>query len=110
MNKEDKAKAKALLDIDVIAEDSDKLSAFEFSVLDVALRKEYPMRVLWNGWKGYRDTRYRCPDCKKPVRNDDHYCHRCGQKLIFPKVNFTPYVKGQAQETIIKWEDEDETD
>lgn len=68
--------------------------------------KEIPKRVLWTGWKGYRDTRYKCPNCKKPVKNDDVYCHRCGQKLMFPHVDWTPYVEGQKQELIVRWDDE----
>ena len=68
--------------------------------------KETPKRVLWSGWKGVRDTRYKCPNCKKPVRNTDIYCHRCGQKLMFPNISFTPYVEGQKQELIVRWDDE----
>lgn len=69
--------------------------------------KEIPKRVLWSGWKGMRDTRYKCPNCKKPVRNTDIYCHRCGQKLMFPNISFTPYVEGQKQELIVRWDDEE---
>lgn len=69
--------------------------------------KEIPRRVLWSGWKGIRDTRYKCPGCNKPVRNDDSYCRKCGQKLIFPRVSFTPYIEGQKQETIVRWDDEE---
>lgn len=76
----------------------------------VEAERDTPKRVLWTGWKGYRDTRYKCPSCNKPVRNDDAYCHRCGQRLMFPKISFTPYVKGQTQQTIVRWDDEDETD
>lgn len=72
----------------------------------VQSKKETPKRVLWNGWKGMRDTRYKCPNCKKPVRNTDIYCHRCGQKLMFPNISFTPYVEGQKQELIVRWDDE----
>ena len=68
--------------------------------------RDTPKRVLWTGWKGYRLTRYNCPNCKKPVRNDDVYCHRCGQRLMFPKISFTPYVEGQIQEEIVRWDDE----
>ena len=68
--------------------------------------KEIAKRVLWTGWKGRRDTRYKCPNCKKLVKNDDIYCHRCGQKLMFPKVDWTPYVEGQKQELIVRWDDE----
>jgi len=63
-------------------------------------------RVLWTGWKGYRYTRYRCPSCKKTVKNDDVYCHKCGQKLMFPQISWTPYVEGQEQELIVRWDDE----
>ena len=68
--------------------------------------RDIPKRVLWTGWKGYRYTRYNCPNCKKPVRNDDVYCHRCGQRLMFPKISHTPYVEGQKQEVIVRWDDE----
>ena len=68
--------------------------------------RDTPKRVLWTGWKGHRDTRYKCPNCKNPVRNDNVYCHRCGQRLMFPKVSQTPYVEGQKQETIVRWDDE----
>lgn len=68
--------------------------------------KEIPKRVLWTGWKGCRDTRYKCPNCEKPVRNDDTYCHRCGQRLLFPNVSFTDYVPGQGHELIVRWDDE----
>ena len=68
--------------------------------------KEKAERVLWTGWKGCRDTRYKCPNCKKPVKNDDIYCHRCGQRLMFPHISFTDYVPGEKQETIVRWDDE----
>ena len=68
--------------------------------------KEIPKRVLWSGWKGCRDTRYKCPNCEKPVRNDDTYCHRCGQRLMFPKISFTDYVPGEKQDVIVRWDDE----
>lgn len=69
--------------------------------------KEIPRRVLWSGWKGIRYTRYTCPNCNKPVKNDDVYCHRCGQKLMFPHISHTPYIKGQKQELIVRWDDEE---
>ena len=69
--------------------------------------KEIPRRVLWSGWKGIRHTRYKCPNCKKPVKNDDVYCHRCGQKLMFPHISHTPYIEGQKQELIVRWDDEE---
>ena len=59
--------------------------------------KEKAKRVLWTGWKGCRDTRYKCPNCKKPVKNDDIYCHRCGQKLMFPHISFTDYVPERSK-------------
>ena len=69
--------------------------------------KEIPRRVLWSGWKGIRYTRYKCPNCNKPAKNDDVYCHRCGQKLMFPHISYTPYIKGQKQELIVRWDDEE---
>ncbi len=68
--------------------------------------RDIPKRVSWTGWKGCRDTRYRCPSCKKPVRNTDVYCHRCGQKLMFPHISFTDYVPGEKQQTIVRWDDD----
>jgi hypothetical protein len=79
----------------------------ELEKLDpVQPKKEIPIRVRWSGRKGHRYTRYYCPNCEKPVRNDDCYCHRCGQRLTFPKVTFTDYVPGKKQQTIITWEDD----
>lgn len=69
-------------------------------------QKATPKRVGFTGWKGIRATRYKCPHCKKYVRNDEKYCHKCGQALMFPIVNFTPYVPGKRQEAIISWPDE----
>lgn len=79
--------------------DLEKLPAAQFE-------KEIAKRVLWTGWKGSRDTRYKCPNCKKPVKNDDVYCHRCGQKLMFPHISFTDYIPGEKQELIVRWDDE----
>ena len=67
--------------------------------------KEILKRVRWSGWKGHRYTRYYCPNCEKPVRNDDCYCHRCGQKMMFPKISFSDYVPGEKQQTIVTWDD-----
>lgn len=80
--------------------------AIELIKIQPTIERDVPKRVLWTGWKGYRDTRYKCPSCKKPVRNDDVYCHKCGQRLMFPKIGFTPYVEGQKQELIVRWDDE----
>ena len=57
-------------------------------------------------WDGCRLTRYKCPKCLKYVRNDETYCHKCGQHLLFPRIAFTPFVKGQKQDTIVTWADE----
>ena len=85
--------------------DSQKAEPYRIAI--IALNKQIPKRVLWSGWKGIRDTRYKCPNCTKPVKNDDVYCHRCGQKLMFPKISFTPYVPGEEQELIVRWDDEE---
>ena len=84
--------------------DSDRL-AIE-TVPSAQPPKEIPKRVLWTGWKGCRDTRYKCPNCEKPVRNDDTYCHRCGQRVMFPHISFTAYVPGEKQDVIVRWDDE----
>lgn len=68
--------------------------------------KATPKRVGFTGWKGCRDTRYKCPYCNKHVRNDETYCHKCGQALMFPHISHTPYVPGKKQEVIVTWPDE----
>ena len=68
--------------------------------------KATPKHVCFSSWKGYRNTRYKCPYCNKNVRNDEAYCHKCGQALMFPRISFTPYVQGETQEVIIEWPDE----
>lgn len=68
--------------------------------------KATPKRVGFDGWKGYRNTRYKCPYCKKNVRNDETYCHKCGQALMFPRISHTPYVPGEKQKVIVTWPDE----
>ena len=68
--------------------------------------KATPKRVGFTGWKGIRDTRYKCQYCNKYVRNDEKYCHKCGQALMFPIIRHTPYVPGKRQEVIISWPDE----
>lgn len=92
------------------AENSREFSLLQRDIIIVqeqpTIERDIPKRVLWTGWKGHRDTRYKCPTCNKPVRNDDNYCHRCGQHLMFPKISFTPYVEGQKQELIVRWDDE----
>lgn len=75
-------------------------------VPSIQFEKEIAKRVLWTGWKGIRNTRYKCPNCKKQVKNDDVYCHRCGQKLMFPHISFTDYIPGEKQELIVRWDDE----
>lgn len=51
-----------------------------------ALEKQNPKFVECKEWKGIRNTRYKCPRCKKFVRNDESYCHKCGQAIMFPGV------------------------
>jgi len=72
-----------------------------------ALERDTPKRVGMSEWKGYRNTRYKCPGCGKNARNDETYCHKCGQRLVFPRISFTDYVLGQKQEVIITWTDEE---
>lgn len=87
------------------------------NVLTTSLERQTAKRVCGkNGeftiddYKGIRDTRYKCPCCSKYVKNDDIYCHRCGQKIIFPKIKFSDYVEGQRQERWIEWESWEITD
>lgn len=70
------------------------------------IAKATPKRVGFTEWKGCRNTRYKCPLCTKYVRNDEKYCHKCGQALMFPIISFTPFVQEKRQETIISWPDE----
>lgn len=51
-----------------------------------ALEKQIPKFVECKEWKGIRNTRYKCPYCGKNVRNDETYCHKCGQAVKFPKL------------------------
>lgn len=51
-----------------------------------ALEKQIPKFVECKEWKGTRNTRYKCPYCGKNVRNDETYCHKCGQAVKFPKL------------------------
>ena len=74
--------------------------------IDELSAKATPKRVGFSGWKGTRDTRYKCPFCEKYVRNDESYCHKCGQALMFPMISHTPYVPGQRQEVIVTWPDD----
>lgn len=70
-----------------------------------ALERDTPKHVRMSEWKGNRNTRYKCPGCEKNARNDETYCHKCGQRLVFPRISFTDYVPGQKQEVIITWPD-----
>ena len=72
-------------------------------VIEKLSAKATPKRVEITGWKGCRDTRYKCPICTKYVRNDDKYCRKCGQALMFPIISHTPYEPGKRQEVIISW-------
>lgn len=74
--------------------------------IEELVAKATPKRVGFAGWKGCRDTRYKCPHCNKYVRNDETYCHKCGQALMFPHISHTPYVPGKKQEVIVTWPDE----
>lgn len=51
-----------------------------------ALEKQIPKFVESKGYKGIRDTRYKCPVCKKFVRVNTKHCDECGQALKFPKL------------------------
>lgn len=84
----------------------DKLHKQAAYAIEELSAKATPKRVGFTGWKGCRDTRYKCPYCNKYVRNDEAYCHKCGQALMFPHISHTPYVPGEKQEVIVTWPDE----
>jgi len=54
-----------------------------------ALKYRSGERVIPSEWRGIRNTRYTCPSCKKSARNNEAYCYKCGQKLVFPDYNYT---------------------
>lgn len=83
-----------------------KIIAKAADAIEELVGKATPKRVGFTKWKGYRDTRYKCPFCNKNVRNDEAYCHKCGQALMFPHIDFTPYVPGEVQQVIVSWPDE----
>lgn len=96
-------------DVDALVDSWYKLVNSEVRVLPpVQPEKEIPKRVRWSGCKGtrYSYTGYFCPNCETSVRDDDCYCHRCGQKIIFSKITYTPYVPGEKQQMIVTCEDE----
>lgn len=97
---------KDILEVDAILKCNKEIRIALKNMPSAQPEKEIPRRVLWSGWKGTRYTRYKCPNCNKPVKNDDVYCHRCGQKLMFPHISHTPYIEGQKQELIVRWEHE----
>lgn len=67
-----------------------------------ALEKQIPKFVECKEWKGIRNTRYKCPYCGKNVRNDEKYCHKCGQAIKFPK------LKKVDNRLELDWSEEDE--
>lgn len=81
-----------------------ELTTADFDWLEVAREAvEYsiPKFVACpKGWQGYGGTRYYCPTCKKAARQNELFCHNCGQSLKYPKIE---YIK-DAKETILVWE------
>ena len=67
-----------------------------------AIEKQIVKFVECKGWKGYRDTRYKCPSCKKIIRCGYEYCSNCGQAVKFPK---TKIVDGKI---ILDWSEADD--
>lgn len=85
--------------------DADREYAEALDMAISALERDIPKRVEMKEWKGYRNTRYKCPGCGKNARNNETFCHKCGQRIVFPNISFTPYIPGERQETIITWPD-----
>lgn len=67
-----------------------------------AIEKQIVKFVECKGWKGYRDTRYKCPTCKKIIRCGYEHCSNCGQAVKFPK---TKLVDGRI---VLDWSEADE--
>lgn len=51
-----------------------------------AIDYRIPKFVECKEWKGTRDTRFKCPSCKKFVHNGSSFCDKCGQAIKFPKL------------------------
>lgn len=66
-----------------------------------ALEKQIAKSVECKGWKGYRNTRYKCPTCEKIIRYGYEYCSNCGQAVKFPK---TKLVDGKI---VLDWSEKE---
>ena len=88
----------------LVGEVSEIVAALDLAIS--ALERDRPKHVEMSEWKGCRNTRYKCPGCGKNARNDETYCHKCGQHIVFPMIDFTPYAEGKKQKVIVTWPDE----
>ena len=68
---------------------ADIIKAYDDAI--AALELATPKRVEVKEWKGIRDTRYKCPTCGKFAKNNEAFCHKCGQRLIFPTPMFSEW-------------------
>lgn len=66
------------------SENSPLTEAIQMAIAD--MEKQIPKFVKSKEYKGVRDTRYKCPVCKKFVRVNTKHCDECGQALKFPKL------------------------
>lgn len=107
MKDRDMSNEEALYAIFSAIEMGDKIDAGRdpyYSVLvcaEKALEKQIAKSVECKGWKGYRNTRYKCPTCEKIIRCGYEYCSNCGQAVKFPK---TKLVDGKI---VLDWSEED---
>ena len=60
-----------------------------------------PKFVECKEWKGIRNTRYKCPSCKKFVRDGKAFCDKCGQAIKFPK------LKNVGNRLELDWSEDD---
>ena len=86
------------IDYQLTSDDTDWLETAKW-----ALERATPKLVTCpKGFQGYRDTRYYCPNCNKPTKQHEDFCHKCGQAVKYPK---EVYVKSENK-IILDWSEE----
>ena len=86
------------IDYQLTTDDTDWLETAKW-----ALERATPKFVTCpKGFQGYRDTRYYCPNCNKPTKQHEDFCHKCGQAVKYPK---EVYVKSENK-ILLDWSEE----